>query len=104
MNPMEQGGHSPATRADIGRLDAKIDSSVQTLDAKIDSSVGRLAKEIVEVKTELRELKGVVATKNDIKSLIDAVESFSGKAQSYDAARVLHGRALTDVQVQMKDH
>jgi hypothetical protein len=93
MDSMGNGGILPATQADIWRLDLKIDSSVR-----------RLAKEIVDVKTELRELKGVVATKTDIKRLVDAVESFSGKAQNFDAARVLRGQALTDVQIQMKDH
>lgn len=107
MDSMEEGGLLPATRADIGRLETNIgrlETDIVRLDAKIDSSVRRLAKEIVEVKTELHDLKDVVATKSDIKRLADAVESFSGKAQSYDAAKALHGQALTDVQVQVKDH
>lgn len=133
MDSMENSGLVPATRADLERvwicvqtdiessrvgvkadvenlrIDVKTDiASLRTemglLEAKIDSSVRRLAKEIVDGRAETRELKEVVATKTDIKRFIDAVESFAGKAQSYDAAKVLHGHALTDVQVQMQDH
>jgi hypothetical protein len=107
MNPMEEGGSLPATQADIGRLAmdiGRLETGIGRIDAKLDSSVRRLAKEIVEIKTELGDLKNVVATKTDIRRLVDAVEGFSGKAQSYDAAKTLHGQALTDVQVRIKDH
>jgi hypothetical protein len=90
---MGNDGLSPATQADIARLDSKIDSSFR-----------RLAIEILDVRTEVRDLKSVVATKADIQRFVDAVENFAGKAQSYDAAKVLHGQALTDVQVQVNDH
>jgi hypothetical protein len=108
---MENGGHLPATRSDLEGLRTEIKTDIQGLrvetgrmDAKIDSSFRRLAIEIIDVRTELRELKSVVATKSDIKRLVDTVEGFAGKSQKYDAATVLHGQALTDVQIQMKDH
>ncbi|MFI5360732.1 MAG: hypothetical protein ACHQ49_02080 [Elusimicrobiota bacterium] len=130
MDSMGNEGQAPATRADvenvradlgslladvqknlggrIGGLHAEFKAEVGRLDAKIDSSVRRLAMQIVDVKTELREVKEFVvndvATKTDIKRLVDAVESFAGKTQTYDAAVALHGQALTDVQMQQKDH
>jgi hypothetical protein len=111
MDFMENDGLFPATQADLAGVKGDIESlravfksDIGRLDAKIDSSVRRLAMEIVDVKTELSELKSVVATKTDIKNLVDAVVSFSGKAQSYDAAKIIHGQALTDAQVLLKDH
>ena len=92
----------------VGGLRDEFKTEAGRLDAKIVSSVRRLAMEIVDVKTEVRELREVVANdvamKADIKHLVDAVDRFAGKSQSYDAAKILHGQALTDVQVQMNDH
>ena len=108
---------SPATRADIrrldgkfdaldkkldlsvSRLDEKIDSGVRRLDEKIDSSTARLAKEIVATQADVREIKttmATMATKTDIDRILSAVEAFAGKAQVYDRAAVLHGQALTE--------
>ena len=113
MNPMDDG-LSPATRADVNGVEANVmavkadveslRSSVKADIGRLDSSVRRLALEILDVRTELRELKEVVATKSDIKGLFDAVVSFAGKTQSYEAAKILHGQSLTDAHVLLKDH
>ena len=107
MDSMENDGLLPAIQADISCVKADVESlriGVKADIGRLDASVRRLAIEIVDVKTELREFKDVVATKSDLQRFIDAVEKFAGKAQSYDAAKVLHGQALTEVQLQVKDH
>jgi hypothetical protein len=129
MESMGNDGTLPATQSDLDNLRVAVKADVNSLRAdfkslrvevkadidslradvktdigRLDASVRRLAMELIDVKTELREFKDVVVTKADFKRLFDAVEGFAGKTQSYDAARILHGQALTDVQVQMKDH
>jgi len=94
-------------RTEVGSLRTEVKADIESLrgeTARLNSSVRRLAIDNIDVRDELRELKGVVATKADIKHLVDAVESFAGKTQSYEAAKTLHGQVLTDVQVQIKDH
>ena len=113
---------SPATRADIRRLDGKfdaldkkidssvrrldekIDFSARRLDEKIDSATARLAKEIVATQADVREIKATMATKTDVDRILSAVQAFAGKAQVYDRAAVLHGQALTEAEVMLRDH
>ncbi len=84
---------APATRADIRRLDLKV-----------DSTTARLAKEIVAPQADVREIKATMATKTDVDRVLAAVESFAGKAQVYDRAAVLHGQSLTETGVTLRDH
>jgi phosphate uptake regulator len=115
---MDDFESSPATRADIrrlddkiGRLDLKVDAGVRRLDEKIDrldlkvdSATARLAKEIVATQADAREIKATMATKTDVDRILAAVESFAGKAQAYDRAAVLHGQSLTEAEVTLRDH
>lgn len=98
------GGLRSEVKADLDDLRTDVKADLGRLDAKLDSSVRRLAKEIIDGRTEFREFRAAAVTKDDFKRLFDAVEGFAGKTQSYDAAKILHGQALTDMQVQMKDH
>ncbi|MBI5209586.1 MAG: hypothetical protein HY927_06380 [Elusimicrobia bacterium] len=77
------------------------------LDGKIEGVQHRLAKAIVQTQSDIRgiqqTMKGL-STKEDIQRILSAIDSFAGKAQSYDRAAVLHGHSLTEVQAQVKDH
>lgn len=88
----------------VCRLDEKIDSSVCRLEEKIDSSVDRLAKEIVATQAGMREMRENMSTKSDIDRLISAIDSFAGQAQDSNRGVVLHGRALTETAVTLRDH
>ncbi|OHC66055.1 MAG: hypothetical protein A2040_03675 [Rhodocyclales bacterium GWA2_65_19] len=87
---------------DLGFTGVKAD--VRRLDAKIDSATSRLAKEIVKTQADVREIRETMATKNDVERILVAVQAFAGKAQVYDRAAVLHGHALTEAAVTLRDH
>ncbi len=77
---MDDFESSPATRADIrrlddkiDRLDLKVDAGVRRLDDKIDSATARLAKEIVATQADVREIKATMATKTDVDRILAAV-------------------------------
>jgi hypothetical protein len=93
-----------ALKTDLDRFASKTDAEFLRLDAKIDSATSRLAKEIVALQVDVREIRETMATKNDVDRILAAVESFAGKAQVYDRAAVLHGSALTEAQVTLLDH
>jgi hypothetical protein len=100
-------GQSDKLEGAIQRLSDKVDGDVRRLDAKIDSATARLAKEIVATQADVRGIKETMktlATKSDVDRIIGAVEAFAGKAQVYDRASVLHGRALTEAEVTLRDH
>ncbi len=44
------------------------------------------------------------ATKADIHRIMNAIDSFAKRSERDERARVLHGQALTQVQVTLKDH
>jgi hypothetical protein len=44
------------------------------------------------------------ATKDDVRRILGAVHDFAAKAEAYGRAATLHGQALTDDQVMLKDH
>ncbi|MBI5624727.1 MAG: hypothetical protein HY924_13190 [Elusimicrobia bacterium] len=89
--------NQPATRGELR-------AAVQQLDQKLDASVHRLAKEIVKSQADVAEIKANMATKGDVQRIMSAIESFAGKAQTYDRASAVHGQSLTELQVQVKDH
>ena len=105
----------PATQADIRslsektdgsmhRLEEKTDSSIRRLDAKIDANTSRLAKEIVATQAAVREIQKTMSTKSDIDRVIGVIDAFTGKIQASSRAAVLHGRALTETGVTLRDH
>lgn len=104
---MPGNGSLPATKSDIDRLDNKIDSSIDRLEKKIDDSVSRLAKELVKTQADVRDIKtrmAGLATKEDVGQILNAIDAFSAKAVHYDRTAVLHGHALTEQDITLKDH
>ena len=90
MNIEEQ----PATKkdiaglgADIGALDAKLDTSVNRLDAKID----RVAVELVRTQADVREIKETMATKGHMERLMRSFDDFAARAVHYDRADASRG-------------
>lgn len=109
-------------KADLGTMKADLDATRTELKAELDAtrtelktdisavrtelreSVARLSLNIVNNQVEIREIKSAMATKDDIKRILDSIDDFSGKAVIYGRAAVLHGQAITELQVALKDH
>ncbi len=49
-------------------------------------------------------MKAVMATKDDIGRVLNAIDAFAKKSETKDRAVVLHGHALTQVQTELKGH
>ncbi|MEK7234692.1 MAG: hypothetical protein AAB268_12820 [Elusimicrobiota bacterium] len=98
-----------AVRADI--TDVKADISLlatKTELACLDKKIDRVAAALVNTQENVREIRNdmatKMATKDDISRVLSAIDAFTKKSEINDNAVVLHGRALTDVQVGLKDH
>ncbi|MBI5209902.1 MAG: hypothetical protein HY927_08020 [Elusimicrobia bacterium] len=88
-------------------LRAELKADIRGLDKKLDASVHRLATEIVRTQADVRGLGDRItglATKDDVRDILAAIESFACKGERYDRTAVLHGHSLTELQVQVRDH
>ena len=114
---MANNGDNPATKADISLLKAELATKTELregitlLDKKIDildKKIDRVAVALVNTQADVREIRHDMATKtatkDDINRVLKAIDSFAKKAESYDRAAVLHGHALVEVQVNLKNH
>ena len=79
-------------------------AGVKTDLAGVKTQLKAVTVALVKTQADVREIKETMATKSDVERILVAVESFAGKAQVYDRAAVLHGHALTEAQVTLRDH
>jgi hypothetical protein len=93
-----------ALKTDLDKFALKTDLDRFATKTDLDGVRRDLAIEIARTQADVREIKEVMATKNDIKRVLDSIDAFAGKSLNYDRAAALHGQVLTEVQVQMKDH
>lgn len=98
----------PAVQADIRRIETEVLPVMQGDIRRLDGSLRRVVLEMIDVKEDLSFVKKKVgkldSIEEKIEKLTEAMDRFSGKAQSYDAARTLHGQSLTEAQVKLNDH
>ena len=99
---------------DLASTVQRIENEIKVLPAmqedirRLDGSLRRVVLEMVDVKEDLNFVKKKVvkldSIEEKIEKLTEAMDRFSGKAQSYDAAKTLHGQSLTEAQVKLNDH
>ena len=110
-----KNGQTPATKGDIQSLRSELKSDMQELRTEFKSDtqalktelkgdIHRLSGAIVDLQSDMREVKSSMATKADVNRIMDAIDSFAKRSEHYDRSQVLHGHALTEVEVTLKDH
>lgn len=101
-------GDIRALQGGIGRIETEVLPAMQGDIRRLDGSLRRVVLEMVDVKEDLNYVKKKVgkldSIEEKIEKLTEAMDRFSGKAQSYDAAKTLHGQSLTEAQVKLNDH
>jgi len=101
---VEAGNELPATKQDV--VDA-IDSLRRDQRARMDSldrKIDRVAVEVVRSQSRLRAVEENMATKDRFRKYMEAVHDFASKAETYGRTAVLHGQALTEDRISIKDH
>ncbi|MEE8425335.1 MAG: hypothetical protein V3S11_05880 [Elusimicrobiota bacterium] len=118
--------NSPATKADIDRLEAKLDTKFDAksgaklgakLDAKLDAKVGGLQGRLDEVREDLRrvavdqakthgkmhDMEQRLTSRIDqgVSKVLDAVTSFAGQVQTVDRRQVITSRRVDDLERRM---
>ena len=88
---MDPEANKPAAKADINRLDKKIDTVFKALTAGISDTNGRLDK----LAEEMRE---------NTSRVLGAIDAFAKKAEAYDRKAMSHGAILQDHETALRDH
>ena len=97
------------------RLDEKIEASTKRLDEKIDISTKKLDDKINKValglaatQADVREIKHTMATsmatKSDVDRIMNAIDAFARKAETYDRKALSHGEILQNHETKIQDH
>jgi hypothetical protein len=105
----------PSMQGDIRRIETEVLPSMQgdlrTMQGdmrRLDGSLRRVILEIVDLKDgqdrTMKKLETFDELKDQMREVLKAVDSFSGEARSYGAAKTLHGQSLTEAQVKLNDH
>ncbi len=83
----------------------KIDvSAIKTDIVRLDQKIDRVAVALVKTQADVREIRHDMATKDDVKRILNAIDAFAKKSEHNDRAILLHGHVLTEVQIGIKDH
>ena len=87
-------------RAELLATKTELREDITRLDKKID----RVATGLVNTQADVRDIRRDMATKDDIKRVLNAIDAFAKKSENNDKSVALHGHVLTEVQVELKDH
>lgn len=122
---MLDDNEKPATKADISLLRAEVATKtelagvktdisllmtdmadVKTDITRLDKKIDRVAVEVVKTQGQMQQMEERLNAKMDTRfnQVLSAIDTFAKKSEINGNAVVLHGRALTDVQVGLKDH
>ncbi|MEW6041184.1 MAG: hypothetical protein AB1633_06650 [Elusimicrobiota bacterium] len=103
-----------ATKDDIKRLDQRIDTvdqridtvdkKIDVVDKKIDTTAARLYKEIVKNSEEIKTIKETMATKDDIRQVITAIDSFAHKTEDHERKAIMNTHRIIELEPKVKDH
>src|SRR5258708_25300641 len=60
----------------------------------IRTQISKLALEVIKNRDELKEVKETMATKNDIGKILNTIDSFSQRVETYDRQTRLHDHRI----------
>lgn len=90
-------GSEPATRADL-----------EAVRSEINTTISKVAAAVVKTQAEVRELRQTMATKmatkDDVSRILDAIDAFAQKGQTYDQKALSHGAILADHEDKLRGH
>ncbi|MBI5208898.1 MAG: hypothetical protein HY927_02870 [Elusimicrobia bacterium] len=99
----------PATRADIHKLDSrvdgldkKLDAVAQRLDDKIDEGLKRVAIEVIKTNDRIDGLEAAISTHTS--TILAAMENYTKTAEINNRDIVLHGHVLTEHSAALQGH
>lgn len=93
-------GSELASKADLEAVRSELKADLGALKA----TVNKVAAEVVKTQAELREVRQTMATKDDVGRILNAIDAFAQKGQTYDQKALSHGAIITDHEDRLRDH
>ena len=90
----------PVTKAVFKKEVQTLNQKVQTLNQKIDN----VARTLLKNHGEFQELKKAVATKDDINTVLNRIDSFTTRIETFDRKVIVQGERLTQVETKLTGH
>ncbi len=82
---------SKCVRSEIKQLDDKVNK----LDGKVnklDDKVNKVALKIIHIEEDLNQVKETMLTKLDGQKIIDHIDAFAHRIETYDRKAIVHAR------------
>lgn len=91
-------------RGEIAAVRTELRGEIAAVRTQLKASINKVAAEVVKTQAELREVRQTMATKDDVSRILNAIDAFAQKGQSYDQKSLSHGAILTDHEDKLRDH
>ncbi|OGR57461.1 MAG: hypothetical protein A3I11_06110 [Elusimicrobia bacterium RIFCSPLOWO2_02_FULL_39_32] len=98
------------------QLDKKIEDTRDQLDKKIDGVIeltnqmvrkeefNKLVKVVFNIEKDVNDLKENSATKEDVRTILGAIDAFTGRVEIFDRKVITHDERLNNIDTKMEDH
>ncbi|MCG2725982.1 MAG: hypothetical protein L6420_06975 [Elusimicrobia bacterium] len=116
----------PATKGDLEKMEANFETKFATKNdlekfvtkeifkseiepikktiTRLEKAVGNNTIEILNIKTDIRDIKETMATKDDINRIMNAIDAFAGEAKDYRRKDADRGHILMEHHDKLENH
>ncbi|MCG2725312.1 MAG: hypothetical protein L6420_03470 [Elusimicrobia bacterium] len=113
-----------ATKDDLKKMEANFETKFATKDdlkseieplkkdiaelkfnfTRLEKAVGNNTIEILNIKTDIRDIKETMSTKDDINRIMNAIDAFAGEAKNYRIKDADRGHVLMEHHDKLENH
>ena len=98
---------SAVTRSEFLKETQSLRKDLKNLDQKVstlDQKVNNIAREVGDTKDRIMRVEENMATKADIRKVLDFIDAFAQRIETYDRKAVVHDHRLNETETALKDH
>ena len=85
-----------ALQKEIERVDNKVDT--------LDTKVNKIAVELLQTSTRLQRVEENMATKEDVNKILNAIDNFTLKTETYDRKAIVHDHRIKEAESELQNH
>ncbi|MEW6040878.1 MAG: hypothetical protein AB1633_05100 [Elusimicrobiota bacterium] len=89
---------------DVDKRFDDVDRRFDDVDKKIDITAMRLSKEIIKNSEDIKNLREIVATKDDIRQIMTAIDSFAHQTIDHERKAIVNTNRIMKLEPQVEDH
>ncbi|MBI3012932.1 MAG: hypothetical protein HYY63_04830 [Elusimicrobia bacterium] len=70
----------------------------------VRDTIGKLTLRIIRLEEELKSMREQMATKDDVRRILDAIDAFTHRVETYDRKAVVHDARLNQNELTLQNH